>query len=117
MLRLVTALFFSLISVVASAEERITLFHVEAEVERDADLIITETIEVVAEGDQIKRGIFRDFPTRYRTESGFNYYTGFDIISVTRDGRDEPYRLERQPDFTRLYVGDADVFLPDGRYR
>lgn len=45
------------------ARERITNFSSELVINEDASLVVTETIEVVAQGRQIRRGIYRDFPT------------------------------------------------------
>ena len=46
--------------------ERILSYQSDVEVTADALLIVTETIRVRSEGNQIRRGITRDFPTRYR---------------------------------------------------
>ena len=54
----------------AQAEEKINRFEVDLEVERDADIIVTETITVTAEHQAINRGIFRDLPRYYRYEDG-----------------------------------------------
>jgi hypothetical protein len=50
----------------ASAEEQITSFFSDVAVQEDSSLEVTETIDVVSEGNRIRRGIYRDFPTRYR---------------------------------------------------
>ena len=49
-----------------SAAEFIQSFHSEIEIQRNGDLHVTETIVVRAEGKSIRRGIYRDFPTRYK---------------------------------------------------
>ncbi|MDP7522492.1 MAG: DUF2207 domain-containing protein, partial [Arenicellales bacterium] len=54
----------------ARAVETILSFHSDIKVEPSSDLIVTETIQVRAEGKKIKRGIYRDFPTRYRDNKG-----------------------------------------------
>ena len=46
----------------AQAEEVIRDYHADITVLPDATLEVTETITVNAEGNDIKRGIFRDFP-------------------------------------------------------
>jgi len=38
-------------------------FDSRVEVRPDASLVVTETIRVRAEGREIKRGIYRDFPS------------------------------------------------------
>jgi len=72
----------------ASALETILDFHSEIQVLPDASLRVTETIRVRAEGQEIRRGIYRDFPTDYRDHRGNRYRVGFDLISVERDGTD-----------------------------
>jgi hypothetical protein len=52
-------------SVSAQERERILEFRSDVVVETDGALTVTETIRVVVAGRQIKRGIIRDFPTRY----------------------------------------------------
>ena len=49
----------------AAAEEVINRFDAGIEVETDGDILVTETITVTAEGNQIRRGIFRDLPRYY----------------------------------------------------
>jgi hypothetical protein len=50
----------------AAAQERILHFLSDVQVQPNGDLHVVETIRVQAEGAQIRRGILRDFPTRYR---------------------------------------------------
>jgi len=46
--------------------ERIISFDSEITINEDASMIVTEKINVYSNGDKIKRGIYRDFPTRYK---------------------------------------------------
>ena len=71
----------------AAAEERITRFVSDVQVERDASLDIAETIDVLAEGDRINHGIYRDFPTRYRGRNGSRVRVGFTFENATLDGQ------------------------------
>ena len=45
--------------------ERITDYKSDITVARNGVLNVTETIAVIAAGDRIRHGIFRDFPTTY----------------------------------------------------
>src|SRR4028119_1448220 len=81
----------------AQAEERITRFISEVEVQPDSSLEVTETIDVIAEGNQIRRGIFRDFPTRYKGRNGGQVRVGFTLGGVTRDGAAAPAAGEPRP--------------------
>ena len=68
------------------AEERIERFISDVDVQRNGDLIVTESIQVWAEGHQIRRGILRDFPTVYHRADGSRVEVGFEIQFVTLDG-------------------------------
>ena len=98
------------------AVERIEAFHSEIEIQADGDLLVTETIVVNAEGKEIRRGIYRDFPTRYRSRLGFETSVGFEVLSVLRDGKPEFFHLQKQANGTRVYIGNAGVLLEPGLY-
>ena len=100
----------------AQAREEILTFESLIDVESDGDLVVTERITVRAEGFEIRRGIFRDFPTVRRLPSGLVDRTTFEVMSVTRDGVDEAYHEEPIEGGTRLYIGSADVWIPTGVY-
>lgn len=100
----------------ATAREEILSFDVVLEVEPDGAFLVTERIQVRAEGFEIRRGIFRDFPTVRRFESGLVEQTTFDVLSVTRDGMDEPHHEEGIEGGRRLYIGDANIWLDTGVY-
>ena len=98
----------------ARAVERILLFVSDAQVERNGDLIVTETIRVEAEGNQIRHGIFRDFPTTYTRPDGSRVVVSFDVQSVVRDGASENWTNESLSNGVRLRIGKADVTIPNG---
>ena len=54
----------------AHADERILDYRIAVDVRADASLEVTEDITLRAEGTQVRRGITRDFPTRYRDRYG-----------------------------------------------
>jgi uncharacterized membrane protein YgcG len=99
---------------VALAQERITSFVSDVIVQTNGDLDVTETISIQAEGNQFRRGIFRDFPTSYRNRDGTLVKVGFDVISVTHNGKSEPYKVEGYANGVRTRIGSADVFIPRG---
>lgn len=94
------------------AEEFIESFHSDIEVRKNGDLLVTETILVKAEGRNIKRGIFRDFPTRYKNAQSGEHRVGFEILSVKRNGSEEPYFIKDRDNGKRVYIGSEAVFLP-----
>ncbi|MEM8749978.1 MAG: DUF2207 domain-containing protein [Pseudomonadota bacterium] len=100
----------------ASAAERILQFDSRVNVQPDGAYIVTETIRVVAEGNRIKRGIFRDFPIVFRDESGNERKVGFELVSAKRDGAPEQSRIERSSRALRIYLGKSDLFLQRGTY-
>ena len=89
------------------AEERILEYRSEVRVQPDGRLLVTETLRVQVEGQQIRRGIYRDFPTRYRDRLGNHVRADFNVVSVRRDGGPEPWHTEQRPNGVRLYVGSA----------
>jgi uncharacterized membrane protein YgcG len=98
------------------AEEEILDFHSRVEIQKNGDLLVTEAIAVQADGNEIKRGIYRDFPTLYRSEYGLNKRVPFDVQEILRDGKAEPWHGERRENGLRIYVGNKDVLLEPGRY-
>ena len=114
----ITALFILLLAFIApaGAAETITRFESELTVNADSSVSVVETLAVTAEGDQIKRGIFRDFPTRYTDPQGHDYVVGFTVESVTRDGAPENFAVEEIANGVRIRIGKRDVFLQPGPY-
>jgi uncharacterized membrane protein YgcG len=104
-------------SLPAVADERITLFSSDVTVNADSSLTVRETIDVNAEGDVIKRGIFRDIPTTYSDGQGTRFRVGLEVESVTRDGRDEPYSVLDISNGKRIRIGNPDVFVSVGPHR
>lgn len=90
--------------------ERILGYDVDIAIQADGSLEITETIAVQAEGRGIRRGIVRDFPTRYRDRFGDRVVVDFDVIDVQRNGRPEPWFTEQISNGVRVNTG-SDAFL------
>lgn len=86
----------------ALAEEVITRYHSAIDVAASGEMAVTETIEVNAEGNRIRHGIFRDFPLTFLDRDGETAHVDFTPLGVTRDGRDEPYRTEAIDDGIRI---------------
>lgn len=99
----------------AQADERILHFVSDVKVERNGEIIVTETIRLRAEGREIRRGILRDVPTIYTARDGRRVEVGFDVESVTRGGADEDYRVERLSNGVRIRIGSADRSLSPGQ--
>eukprot|EP00873_Tetraselmis_striata_P022928 jgi/Tetstr1/443192/TSEL_031232.t1 len=97
------------------AVERIQSFNATIEIAGDGTLTVTETIRVRAEGNQIRRGIYRDIPLAIDTPNG-RILAGFELLSVTRDGEADGYRVNRGGGGVRVYIGREEVFLTPGDY-
>ena len=101
----------------ASAQsERILNFKSLIVVNPDASLTVTEDITVQASGQEIKRGIVRDFPTTYRDRLGNTVKVGFKLEEVLRDGRSEAYHTQSAANGVKIYIGQKEVFLRPGVY-
>ncbi len=111
---LIVAAALAATAVPASAVERILQFISDVKVEKNSDLLVTETIRVQAEGREIRRGILRDFPTRYTGRDGRRVEVGFEVLSVTRDGRPETYAIESLSNGVRVRIGSGDRTVPMG---
>jgi predicted membrane protein DUF2207 len=105
-----------LLSFQAVADERILEFHSEILVMPDGWIDVTETIKVRAEGNRIKRGIYRDFPTEYRDNYGNDYVVGFDIRSVLRNNASEDFHTQDIRDGVRVYFGSSNRYLNSGEH-
>lgn len=109
---------FSLVALPLSlvAEEVILSYHSDIEIAADASMTVTETIRVNSEGQDIRRGIYRDFPTRYTDRLGNKFVVGFEVLGVTRDGSAEPFRLNNRGIGVRVMIGDEDTLLSPGEH-
>jgi hypothetical protein len=98
----------------ANAVERILLFVSDVRVERNGDLVVTETIKVQVEGQKIRRGILRDFAPTHTGSNGASSEAVFEIQSVARDGTAEKYVTEKTATGVRARIGNADKILTNG---
>jgi uncharacterized membrane protein YgcG len=96
--------------------ERILRFDSDITVHEDGSMAVRETLKVQAQGIEIKRGIYRDFPTLYRTRWFTRRAVPFEVTEVLRDGRPEPHHTAPLTNGVRVYAGSADVFLKPGIY-
>ncbi|MCU0405025.1 MAG: DUF2207 domain-containing protein, partial [Chitinophagaceae bacterium] len=110
--------------------DRIIVFHSDIHVDSSSKVKVKETIVVFnGSGDRspdidynvtydpnndIQRGIVRDFPTIYLDSNGFYYSVGFNLLSVTHNGKKAGYKTEYLNNGQRIFVGEESVFIPDG---
>ena len=100
----------------AQLDEHITDFHSDIVVHEDASMTVTESITVNVQGFAIKRGIIRDFPTKYKDNQGNTVTVWFKLLEVRRNGVPEPYSTETRLNGVSIRIGDADVYLPHGEH-
>jgi len=100
-----------------TAQERIREYVIEVDVGAQGAIDVVEHITVRAEGNQIRRGIYRDFPTRYRDRYGNNVVVGFEVQGVQRDGVAEPWFTERVSNGVRVNTGNDDFLRVPSEYR
>jgi len=105
-----------LLGAVAQADERILSFDSRIHIAADSSLEVTETIRVRAEHERIRRGIYREFPTTYFRRDGSRVTVGFDVLSVRRNGLEEPYHLERRSNGVVVYIGQKDRMVSRGEH-
>jgi uncharacterized membrane protein YgcG len=100
----------------ANAQERILSYDSVIDVRADGSLDITEALRVRAEGNAIRRGLYRDFPTRYKDRFGNRVVVGFEVLGVQRDGRPEPWFIERRANGVRINTGNDDLLQVPADY-
>ncbi|MGB5289049.1 MAG: DUF2207 domain-containing protein, partial [Ignavibacteriaceae bacterium] len=96
--------------------ERIISFDSDITVNEDASMLVVEKIKVFSNGNKIKRGIYRDFPTKYKDDYGNNINIRFEVLEIFRDGNSESYHTEKLSNGVRVYLGRSDYFLSEGEY-
>ena len=103
-------------AMVSAQTEQIVDFHSEIWLLPDSSLRVIETITVDAAGNQIRHGIYRDFPTRYHDAYKNNYVVDFRVLGAARDSTGEPFRVEAVSNGERIYIGDPRTLVPRGRH-
>lgn len=107
----------------AQEREEILSYDVRVEVQDGGRMVVTEEITVRALGEEIRRGIYRDFPTSFPRASGFGRIQApFQVLTVERDGRPEPWSVESiggpgGRGGVRVRIGDPDVLLEHRAHR
>ena len=77
---------------------------IEVRIGRDGALEVTENITVRAEGSNIRRGIYRTFPTRYKDRFGNRVVVDLKVLAVLRNGEPEPWFTEELDNGVRIMV-------------
>jgi len=112
--RKIACLLLLALPLLAGADERILEFHSDITIRQDGWIEVTETIRVRAEGDRIRRGIYRDFPTEYFDRLGNRYVVDFQPFAVFRNDAREPFKIVEYRNGVRTYFGRSDRFIDHG---
>ena len=113
-MRKLTIVLALLLSASVWADERILSFHSDVRVFTDGIIEVTETIQVRAEGNQIRRGIYRDFPVEYEDRLGNIYKVTVDPLGVQRNEMPESFHVVRNRRDARTYFGSSDRLIEPG---
>ncbi len=103
-----------LLPAAAAADERILDFASEIRVMQDGWIEVTETIRVRAEGNRIRRGLYRDLPTEYTDRFMNKYEVSIEPLAVLRNDAAEDFHTVKVRRGQRTYFGHEDRFLAAG---
>lgn len=114
---LLAALFFPLCAARgdASSGERILDFSSHVTVMADSSLVVTEKIQVYAARVDIRRGIIREFPTRYNV-NGKIRRVGFELVSSMLNGRPTLASVKQIGSVVEIRLGNPNLILPVGAH-
>lgn len=96
-------------------DERIIHFHSDIQIDKEGKVTVTETIKVHALGYRIIKGIFRVLPLTRNLNDKKNKIK-YKILSVKKDGAEEPHHKKTENSTLKIYIGDEDVELSPGVY-
>lgn len=77
---------------------------------------VQENINITTDGVSIRHGIYRDFPTQYKTTNGQDVNITFDVLSATLNNSPVPFHTQQLANGVRIYLGDRNRNLPADTY-
>jgi uncharacterized membrane protein YgcG len=82
-------------------------FHAALTVERNADLLVEESITI--DFSEERHGIYRTIPVRYTDPMGYGYSLRLRVLDVTDgEGRDHKFQVQDQGRYVNIRIGDPD---------
>lgn len=97
--------------------EHISQFDVQLELLKSGDVRVTENITLMDAPGQNRRGIFRELPAKkYVAEFDVTDDIRYDMKSILREGKPEPYEENKIGSARQWRIGDADTYLPNGQH-
>ena len=100
----------------AHAVDRVAALHSDIRIAPNGELRITETIELQTGPRDAHSGIAREFASDYRDRAGNRVKAPLVVEKVLRNGRPEPYALEREARAMRLRTGQSKRPLARGKH-
>ncbi len=97
---------------IAQGQEIIKSLHSTIHVRNDGSLDVDENIVVISAQQNIRRGIIREFPTRYSLDGIFNATVDFTITSVQHNKRPVPYQIVKNFNSQEIHIGDNTLIEP-----
>lgn len=97
-----------------NAYERIISWDSDITVNQNGSMLVNEELMVKVEGAEIRRGIVREFPTKYHNGFGLRYNVGFDVKQVLLDGYPVAYKAVDAVNGVRLFIGKENEHVQPG---
>jgi len=104
------------LSTAVHAVERVSAFHSDIRIAAGGELAVTETIELPGAAlREPQRGLVRELADDYRDRRGGRVKVPIVVEEVLRNGRPEPYALERMANGARIRTGEPGRALERGK--
>ena len=100
----------------AQAQERVLNFDVTAAMRSDGSMIVTERIRVNIKHKQIRHGITHAYPIKERYDGWKLRHYGYELISVTLDGKPSNYYESAAGYASGIAIGKKNALAPLGEH-
>lgn len=97
------------------AAERVNAFHTDIRIAANGELTVTETIELQGAMREPQRDLVRELAEEYRDRHGSRIKVPILVEEVLRNGRPEPYAVERTANRTRVRTGEPGRAIEPGK--
>ncbi|RYM33337.1 DUF2207 domain-containing protein [Brumimicrobium glaciale] len=96
-------------------KEKIYSFHSDIQIQADGSVLVTEKIDVLSLGREIRKGIYRDIPLNFRLPEG-KIRQVLTVKSAKKSGSPATFRTENINGGIRIYIGSKDTRLINGKH-
>jgi Predicted membrane protein (DUF2207) C-terminal domain/Predicted membrane protein (DUF2207) N-terminal domain len=103
------------LSTAVHAVERVSAFHSDIRIAASGELVVTETIELPGAMREPQRGLVRELAEDYRDRHGSRVKVPIAVEEVLRNGRPEPYAVERMANGARIRTGEPGRAIERGK--